>query len=127
MKKIVFAICFSITSICVFAQHEGGREPAGASRSPAGERSGREGAGNGSGSRGEGKDKAGKGSVSNEAKAAAENIKSANSADGKGQYMSGTQKTEAARQLGNEATRSRANGKTADAKFFEGEKAKLKK
>ncbi len=128
MKKTVLCLCFVCASILATAQGGANREPAGVNRSPAGAKSGREG-GNG-GSNRDGKEKTkekdGKKSVSDGAKATAKDIKAANSLDGKGRNMTETQRSEAARQLGNEQARAAANGKKADAKFFEKEKDKLK-
>jgi hypothetical protein len=133
MRKIAMLFCLVLWSVMASAQggSGGGREPAGGGgREPAGAKSEREGGGgaaNRDGRGGEVKEKPGKHSVSPEAVKAAEAIKSANSADGNGGVMTGNQQKEVERQLNDQKTTAAADGRPADARFFEQEKEKLKK
>ncbi|WPR72416.1 hypothetical protein SLW70_04550 [Flavobacterium sp. NG2] len=128
MKKTVFLfLCFALTTILASAQEGPSREPAGAGRAPAGAKSGREGGGGNADRNGkDSKVKDGKNNVSPTAKETAKTIKDANSIDGKGKNMTEAQRNEAARQLSDASTKAAADGKRADAKFYEKERDKVR-
>jgi hypothetical protein len=134
MRKITMLLILGLWSAWASAQGRegGGREPAGnVGREPAGAKSGREGGGGadkgGSGGESKVKDKPGKSSVSPDAVKTADAIKSANSVDGNGNTMTKEQQKEVERQLSDQRTAAEADGRRADANFFEKEKEKIKK
>lgn len=125
MKKLLFTLSIMLISGLLYAQGGANREPAGG-RTPAGVKSGPEG-GSRNIDRSPGADRSGKNAPSKDAIKAANDIKAANSMDGKGKNMTEAQKNEAARQLDNARANAAAGNKKADAAHFKAESDGLKK